>query len=573
MQDGQLIQMQSALPADHEKAVQEGLNAWDKDGKVKKIWARDASVWTGNDESKWLGWLDIVDEQIGDLAALEAFQNEVKARGFTDILLLGMGGSSLGPEVLGEVFGHQAGFPTLHVLDSTDPQQVFTFQQKVNLGKTLFIVSSKSGGTLEPNILKAYFYNEAKKVVGDQVGSHFVTVTDPGSHMEDVAKQDDFWKIFYGKKDIGGRYSVLSNFGIIPAAAAGLPLKALLESAHKMEKACAAESSLTENIGLQLGAIWGTAVAQFKRDKFTIVASPAINSLGAWLEQLLAESTGKIGTGIVPIDEETLTSTDHYGNDRLFIYLRLNGNVNAAQEKALEALKAAGHPVVTLNLHDKNQITQVFFQTEFATAVAGSFIGIDPFDQPDVEASKIETKKITNAYNDHGKLPEITPVVRDGNFEVYAGKVEVEKLKNASSLTDALKTLFSQVQAGDYVGVLAYIERDLATRDWIQKIRLAIRDKKKVATAAEFGPRFLHSTGQAYKGGPKTGVFLQITVDDVSDLPVPAEKYTFGIVKEAQARGDFDVLSERDRRVIRIHVKGDMKSGLEALSKTILNAL
>lgn len=573
MQDGQVIHMQSALSADHEKAVQEGLNSWDKDGKVKKVWARDASVWTGNDEGKWLGWLDIVDEQVGDLAQLEAFQNEVKARGFTDILLLGMGGSSLGPEVLAEVFGHQAGFPTLHVLDSTDPQQVFTFQQKVDLGKTLFIVSSKSGGTLEPNILKAYFYNEAKKVVGDKVGSHFVTVTDPGSHMEAVAKQDNFWKIFYGKKDIGGRYSVLSNFGIVPAAAAGLSLKALLHSAQKMEQACSVDVSPSQNLGVQLGAIWGTAVSQLKRDKFTIIASPEINSLGAWLEQLLAESTGKIGKGIIPIDEETLNAPEFYGNDRLFIYLRLNGNVDAAQEKALDALKAAGHPVVTLNLHDKTQIVQVFYQTEFATAVAGSFIGIDPFDQPDVEASKIETKKITTAYNEHGALPEITPIVRDGNFEVYASKVEVEKLKNVSTLNDALKTLFSQVQAGDYVGVLAYVERDLATRAWIQKLRLAIRDKKKVATAAEFGPRFLHSTGQAYKGGPKTGVFLQITADDASDLPVPDEKYTFGIVKEAQARGDFDVLSVRDRRALRIHVKGDMKSGLEALSKAILNVL
>lgn len=573
MQNEQLIHMQSALPAAHEKAVQEGLNTWDKEGKLKKVWARDASVWTGKDEGKWLGWLNIVDEQVGDLAALEAFQNEVKARGFTDILLLGMGGSSLGPEVLGEVFGHQSGFPTLHVLDSTDPQQVFTFQKKANLEKTLFIVSSKSGGTLEPNILKAYFYNEAKKVLGDKVGSHFVTVTDPGSHMEDVAKQDKFWKIFYGKKDIGGRYSVLSNFGIIPAAAAGLQLKALLGSAHRMQKACSENVSPAQNLGVQLGAIWGTAAAQFKRDKLTIIASPAINSLGAWLEQLVAESTGKVGKGIIPIDEETLTTPEHYGNDRLFVYLRLDGHVDAAQDKALDALKAAGHPVVTLNLHGKEQITQVFYQTEFATAVAGSFIGIDPFDQPDVEASKIETKKITTAYNEHGKLPDITPVVRDGNFEVYAGKAEVAPLKNASSLTDALKILFSQVQAGDYVGVLAYIERDLATREWIQKIRLAIRDTKKVATAAEFGPRFLHSTGQAYKGGPKTGVFLQITTDDAKDLPVPEEKYTFGIVKEAQARGDFDVLSERDRRVIRIHVKGDMKAGLESLSKIILSAL
>ncbi|MDI2091397.1 bifunctional transaldolase/phosoglucose isomerase [Commensalibacter oyaizuii] len=573
MQDEHLIHMQSALPADHERAVKDGLNAWDKEGKVKKLWAKDASVWTGKDEGQWLGWLDIVDHQIADLAALETFQNEVKAKGFTDILLLGMGGSSLGPEVLGEVFGHQAGFPTLHVLDSTDPQQIYTFQQKVNLGKTLFIVSSKSGGTLEPNILKAYFFNEAKKVVGDKVGQHFIAVTDPGSHMEDVAKRDGFWKIFYGKKDIGGRYSVLSNFGIVPAAAAGLSLKTLLHSAQKMEHACSADAPLSQNLGLQLGAIWGTAVANFKRDKFTIIASPAIGSLGSWLEQLLAESTGKIGKGIVPIDEETLNAPEYYGNDRLFIYLKLNGHVDAQQDKAIEALKSAGQPVVTLSLNDKHQIVQVFFQTEFATAVAGSFIGINPFDQPDVEASKIETKKITTAYNEHGSLPTITPVVTDGIFEVYAGKVEVAPLKEASSLVDALKVVFSQVQPGDYVGVLAYIERDLETRDWIQKLRLAIRDKKKVATAAEFGPRFLHSTGQAYKGGPKTGVFLQITVDDANDLPVPEEKYTFGIVKEAQARGDFDVLSERDRRVIRIHVKGNMKSGLESLSKAVLSAL
>ncbi len=573
LQGDKVVHMEHHLDSAFEKAVQEGLESWRSEGKVRGVWAHDTAVWTGKDENKWLGWLNIIDQQITDLPQFETFQKEVQARGFTDILLLGMGGSSLGPEVLAEVFGHQPGFPRLHVLDSTDPQQVKTFEKKANPEKTLYFVSSKSGSTLEPNILKAYFYEQAKKVLGDKVGSHFVAVTDPGSHMEAVAKKDGFWKIFYGLKEIGGRYSVLSNFGMAPAAAAGLPMKSLFECAQRMEKACMAGSPPSHNPGALLGTIMGVGAAKFGRDKLTIVASPAIQALGAWLEQLVAESTGKIGKGIIPIDEETLTDSTHYGKDRLFIYLRLNHHTDAEQEKKIAALKAANQPVVTITLNDKMQIVQQFFQLEFATAVAGSFIGINPFDQPDVEDSKVETRKITDAYNQNGKLPDIHPTVTDGSFLLFSGKAEENKLKNTTSITEALKLLFQQVKEGDYVGVLAYIERDMATREWIQKLRLNIRDKKKVATAAEFGPRFLHSTGQAYKGGPNSGVFLQITADDAQDLPVPGEKYTFGIVKEAQARGDFDVLSERNRRVVRIHIKGDMQAGLNTLSQAIINAL
>ncbi len=573
LQGEKLASMQFILPADYKAAVKTGLESWRKDGNVRKLWNRQSSVWTGQDENKWLGWLDIIDQQVDNLAQLEEFQKEVKNKGFSDILLLGMGGSSLGPEVLGGVFGHQEGFPRLHVLDSTDPQQVHTFQQKITMRTTLFIVSSKSGSTLEPNILKAYFFNEAKKILGNKVGQHFIAITDPGSYMEEVAKKDGFWKIFYGLKTIGGRYSVLSNFGIIPAAAAGLPLKEILYSAQRMEKVCSAGAPPEQNPGVQLGTIFGVSVAEFKRDKFTIIASPAIRSLGSWLEQLLAESTGKVGKGIIPIDGETLTDPAFYGQDRLFIYLRLDDNIYPQDEYSMGILKAANQPIIEINLHNKNQIFQIFFQIEFATAVAGAFIGINPFDQPDVEASKIETRKITTAYNEKGSLPIITPVVREEDFDLYAGKAEIAKLAGLTSFSEALKQFFNQVTEGDYVAVLAYIERDLATQDWIQKLRLAIRDKKKVATAAEFGPRFLHSTGQAYKGGPNSGVFLQITVDDDHDLPIPGEKYTFGIVKEAQARGDFDVLSERNRRVIRIHVKGNMKVGLNNLSQTILNIL
>ncbi|MBB2166913.1 bifunctional transaldolase/phosoglucose isomerase [Gluconacetobacter aggeris] len=560
------------LPAEIDTAVKASLESWRQDGTVRRIWARDATVWTGKDEAKWLKWLGIVDDRLAGLPALEAFQAEVKAKGFTDILLLGMGGSSLGPEVLAETFGKHVGFPHLYVLDSTDPQQIRAFEKKIDLAKTLFIVSSKSGGTLEPNILKAYFFEAAKKVLGDKVGSHFVAVTDPGSHMEDVAKKDGFWKIFYGEKEIGGRYSVLSNFGIVPAAASGVALKEFLDSALYGVRASAASVPPTLNPGVLLGTVLGVAATQFGRDKVTIVASPGIHDLGAWLEQLIAESTGKIGKGLVPIDQETLGAPALYGKDRVFAYLRLASKPDAGQDEAIRALVAAGEPVVTITLHHPRQIAQEFFRWEFATAVAGAILGIDPFDQPDVEASKVETKKLTTAYNETGTLPAETPFATDGAFAFFADAANAAALKGAST-AEILKAHFGRVGAGDYVGLLAYVERDAATIEWIQATRLAIRDALKVATAAEFGPRFLHSTGQAYKGGPNSGVFLQITADDVADLPVPGEKYTFGIVKAAQARGDFDVLAERGRRALRVHITGDLASGLRALGQAIGAAL
>ena len=557
-----------SLPSDLDEAVKASLDVWRKDGTVRRIWERDASVWTGKDEADWLIWLDIIDERISHIDELTSFQREVKERGFSDILLLGMGGSSLGPEVLAETFGKRGGYPTLHVLDSTDPQQVKAFENKVDLASTLFIVSSKSGGTLEPNILKAYFFEAARRAVGDdKVGSHFVAVTDPGSHMEEVAKSDRFWKIFHGQKQIGGRYSVLSNFGLVPAAAMGLDLHEFLESGQRMAYACGSGTPPLQNPGVQLGAVLGVA-AKHGRDKVTIVASPAIYDLGAWLEQLMAESTGKNGLGLIPIDGETLASPEHYGHDRVFAYLRLSDAPDAAQDKAIEVLQQAGHPVVSITIGSPVQIVQEFFRWEFATAVAGAIIGINAFDQPDVEASKIETRKLTDAYSKSGSLPQETPFGRDGDFSFFADPTNAKAL-DGSSLNAVLKSQFGRVKAGDYVALLAYIQRDTETRQWIQTARLAIRDAKKVATAAEFGPRFLHSTGQAYKGGPASGVFLQITADDVADLSVPGEKYSFGVVKAAQARGDFDVLAERGRRALRVHIHGNLAAGLERLGQAI----
>ncbi len=563
------------LPKDLDEAVTASLETWRKAGTIRKLWQRDASVWTGQDEGKWLNWLSVIGERTENIGELTAFQDEVKAKGFSHVLLLGMGGSSLGPEVLAETFGQRAGYPELHVLDSTDPQQVATFESKVDLAKTLVIVSSKSGGTLEPNILKAYFFDKVQKALGGsgggKAGEHFVAVTDPGSHMEEVAKQDGFWRIFHGDKGIGGRYSVLSNFGLVPAAAIGLDVSEFLSNADRMAKACSAGTPPKENPGVLLGTLLGVAAAH-GRDKVTIEASPGIADLGAWLEQLLAESTGKDGKGLIPIEGETLATPSVYGADRVFAYLRLIDSPDETQDAAIKALEEAGQPVVTIALTSKIQIAQEFFRWELATAVAGAIIGINAFNQPDVEASKIETRKLTDAYNQSGSLPAETPFATDGDFSFFADESNAKAL-GGGTLEAVLKAHFDRVKAGDYVALLAYVERDPETIAWIQQARLAIRDGRHVATAAEFGPRFLHSTGQAYKGGPDSGVFLQITADDSADLPVPGEKYSFGVVKAAQARGDFDVLAERGRRALRVHAKGSLPAALERLGAAIRAAV
>ena len=564
--------MRVSLPEDLQKAVDATLENWRKDGKVRRLWQRDASLWTGKDEAKWLAWLDIVDERLLHVDELEAFAADIERAGFKHVLLLGMGGSSLGPEVISETFGQRGGHPALLVLDSTDPQQVAHFADRIDPANTLFIVSSKSGGTLEPNILKAYFFKLAEDALGaGRAGERFVAVTDPGSHMEQVAKSDGFRKIFYGNKEIGGRYSVLSNFGLVPAAAAGVDVRSCLESARIMARSCADSVPPAENPGVRLGAVLGT-LALHGRDKVTIVASPGIYDLGAWLEQLLAESTGKQGRGLVPIDNEALGAPGVYGDDRVFAYLRLRDAPDPAQESAMKALEAAGQPVVTIDLASKLGVFQQFFQWEMATAVAGSILGINAFDQPDVEASKIETRKLTDAYAESGTLPEETPFATDGAFRFFADARDAGELGDGDAAT-ILRRHFARAKSGDYAAVLAYIERDTETRAWIERVRLSIRDAKKVATAAEFGPRFLHSTGQAYKGGPASGVFLQVTADDADDLAVPGEKFSFGIVKAAQARGDFDVLTERGRRALRVHITGDLASGLASLERAIAGAL
>jgi len=562
------------LPEELQKDVQSALEDWRKEGKVRRLWSADASLWTEADEANWLGWLEIVDKQLKGVAHLQDFADDVRRSGFKDVLLLGMGGSSLGPEVFAETFGSKPGYPTLHVLDSTDPAQIRSFESRVDLARTLFLVSSKSGSTLEPNIFKQYFYERTKQTVGAaEAPKRFVAVTDPGSSLEKAARNEGFRYVFHGLPSIGGRYSVLSDFGTVPAAAVGIDLQAFLESTAEMVRSCAASAPPVENPGVILGAILGTAQRR-GRDKVTVVASEGIADFGAWLEQLLAESTGKLGKGIVPVDSEPLGPPSVYGNDRVFAYLRLAADQDDEQERAIAALEAAGHPVVRITVHDRMQLGQEFFRWEIATAVAGSIIGINPFDQPDVEAAKVKTRDLTEAYERSKALPEQRPFFEGNGIKLFADPRNEAALKpQASSLAAALKAHYGRIGAGDYAALLAYIDRSPAHIDAIQRLRRIIRDRTKAATCVGFGPRFQHSTGQAYKGGPNSGVFLQITCDDPDDLPVPGQSYTFGIVKEAQARGDFEVLAERGRRAVRAHITGNLDAGLDTLSRAIEQAL
>jgi transaldolase / glucose-6-phosphate isomerase len=572
-----LSRLKSSLPESLAASVKTAISNWQSSDKMKRLWARDAALWTGSDEADWLGWLDIVEEQSAHLAELRGLAKEVWSAGFKDALLLGMGGSSLCPEVLRMTFGKISGYPDLHVLDSTDPAQVKAFENKIDIARTLFIVSSKSGSTLEPNIFKQYFFELTKKAVGaDKAGSHFMAITDPGSKMQKVAEADRFRHVFFGRPSIGGRYSALSNFGMVPAAVIGIDTKKFLDRAQEMVEACGPSATVEQNPGAVLGIILGTA-ATTGHDKVTIVTSPDISDLGAWLEQLLAESTGKVGKGIIPVDREALAAPEVYGNDRVFAYIHTEHATDAGSEAKLAAIEKAGHPLVRISMADIYDLGAEFFRWEIATAVAGSIIGIDAFNQPDVEASKIVTKDLTSQYEKSGSLPAEKPVVEDNGIKLFTDEKNAADLARAAggekSLAAYLKAHLGRIGAGDYFALLGYIQMNAGHEKTLQAIRHAVRDRKHVATCLGFGPRFLHSTGQAYKGGPNSGVFLQVTCDDAVELPVPEQKYTFGVVKAAQARGDFEVLAQRGRRALRVHLGSNVDSGLRMLAAAVQKAI
>jgi transaldolase/glucose-6-phosphate isomerase len=564
---------------DAAQAVQATLDDWQSGGKVKKLWDGDASLWSGQDEGQWLGWLHVIDEpgRRDTLAKLKVISDDIKKLGVTDALLMGMGGSSLCPEVLKMTFGHIAGYPELHVLDSTIPEQVAFLRDSVDLAKTVGIVASKSGGTTEPNVFRQYFQAKIQEAIGSEpAGSRMIAITDPGTKMQKIAEENGFRHIAYGLPSIGGRFSALSNFGLVPAAVMGLDVEDFLRRAGEMIRACGPDVPAEKNPGVRLGAILGTMAKQFHRDKVTLVASPPIGDLGAWLEQLMAESTGKSGTGLVPVEAESVGPPSTYGDDRLFVYIRLESAPCPLQDAEVAALEAAGQPVVRIGVEDPMDLGGEFFRWEIATVVAGSILGINAFNQPDVEASKIKTRELSETYAKTGKVAEEIPVSEGGGVKLFTDEKNAASLSKAAATPepqDYLTAHLSRFEIGDYFAMTAYVAMNEENRGLLQEIRHMVRDARKVATTLGFGPRFLHSTGQLHKGGPNTGVFLQITSDDAIDLPIPGETYTFGLLKGFQAQGDFSVLAERHRRALRVHLGPDVPEGLRKLKAMVKVAL
>ncbi|HEY2068827.1 MAG TPA: bifunctional transaldolase/phosoglucose isomerase [Rhizomicrobium sp.] len=543
--DGAVAKTSYALSEPAQKEVDAALKTYSD--ASRRIWAKDKSFWTGADEDKWLGWLDVVSREIQDLPNLRDFAGEEAGK---DIVLLGMGGSSLGAEVLAEIFAR----PRMHVLDSTDPGRIATVQKSVDLANTLFLVASKSGTTLEPNILNAYFQDQVKNA------KQFTAITDPGSALEKKAKDEGFGHVFYGEPAIGGRYSVLSKFGLVPAAAMGLDVGRILSETQRMVVSCSAMVSAAVNPGVKLGLVLGTLATKCGRDKVTIVSSKALASAGLWLEQLIAESTGKNGKGLIPVAGEPLAGPEIYGKDRVFVHLHLAGTEDLSAP--LKALEDAGHPVIRISIEDSYQIGQVFYLFEMAIASAGAVIGINPFDQPDVEAAKVKARELTDAFEKSGALPKETPIYGAADVTAYGD------LKGERSLPQLLRDHFARVKAGDYIAILAYLEQNDAHEVPIQTMRLRLREKTHAATCLGFGPRFLHSTGQAYKGGPNTGVFLVLVGHHDDDISIPGRNISFATVEQAQAMGDCAVLAERGRRILRIDLH-DTEKGLAEVARAL----
>jgi transaldolase/glucose-6-phosphate isomerase len=555
--------------------VKATLKKMESESWIRRLWRKDPTVWKSDEAHKKiisnaLGWITVVDQLIEQAGELSAFSERIRNAGFTDVMLLGMGGSSLCPEVFRRTFGKTAGYPTLHVLDSTDPATVESFEHRVDLPHTLFVIASKSGTTTEPLMFYKYFFNRMREIKGERAGENFVAITDPGTLMEEMAKGDGFRRIFLNPSDIGGRYSALSYFGMVPASLQGFDFKTLLERAERALHACMHYVPTEENPAARLGAGLG-ALANAGRDKLTLSIAPEISSLGLWIEQLIAESTGKEGKGIVPIAGETLGPPSVYGNDRLFVHIGV-GAPDPETEAKLRALESAGHPVVRRRLHDLLDLGEEFYLWEMATAVAGAVIGIDSFDQPNVQESKDNTKHFLEVYKKSGALPDQELGSEGRGLKAFCDADTIAQLGKGVSIEGFVAEHLRRAHAGDYIALLDYIMETTEHDDLLQAIRTHLRDALHLATTTGYGPRFLHSTGQLHKGGPASGVFIQVTADNAVDVPLPNEPFTFGVLKQAQALGDFQSLSSRNRRAIRLHLGTDVAAGLRTLLEIVQTA-
>jgi transaldolase/glucose-6-phosphate isomerase len=539
----------------YHQAVEVRLKAWNAAKVAQRIWDKDSTVWVADpaqaaqtpELTNRLGWLNLPADMLAEVDNLTAFAADIKAAGFQQVVLLGMGGSSLAPEVFMRTFfspAEEVGFP-LTVLDSTNPVQVATVAASlVDLTKTLFLVSSKSGGTIETISAFKYFYDLVGKAKAHP-GENFVALTDPGSGLEKLAQEKGFRRIFSTPPEVGGRYSALSFFGLVPVALVGINLAKLLRRANSMADAC--RNSALNNPGLQLGAVLGE-LALLDRDKVTFFTSPKIAAFGVWVEQLIAESTGKLGTGLVPVADEAINEPAAYHNDRLFVYLRLVGDDNVALDGQVDVLEAAGHPVIRIHLDELEDIGQEFFRWEMATAAAGAILKINPFDQPNVELAKLKARELMAEFEKSGQLPLDRPTLDYDDIDVYGPAM-------GETVLEALKAFLSHFRVGDYVALMAYLPYQPDIDAALNGLRLRIRDGLRAATTIGYGPRFLHSTGQLHKGDGNKGLFIQITHTPDTDVKVPGEKYSFAVLHAAQAQGDYHALQQNHRRLIRFHIE------------------
>src|SRR5438552_172587 len=539
-------------------AVDAQLSKLQKDDAPRRLWAKDSTLWSADPNKRQeihdrLGWLDVADKMLEK--ASEFGELDLLGRSLSDVVLLGMGGSSLCPDVLRNTFGAVKGHPRLHVLDTTDPATILGVRSKIRIADSMFIVASKSGETTETLSHFAYFWDQvhhgsSPRRGEGKGGAQFAAITDPGTSLEKLAKEHGFRWIFPNPPDIGGRYSALSYFGMVPGALTGVDVPEMLERAVEMEHSCADSVHVESNPGVWLGGVMGLLATQ-GRNKVTLIASPKVSTFGYWVEQLIAERTGKEGKGIVPIEGEPVGKPSVYGDDRLFVYIRMDAD---PPNRAVQALEKAGHPVITLTMRDKLDLGGEFFRWEVATALAGAVLGIDAFDQPNVQESKDHTKKVPATFKTRGKLPSAETV-------------------SAAKAKAGIASLLKQAKRGAYFAVMSYTARTASSEAAIAAIRTAVRDKTKIATTAGYGPRFLHSTGQLHKGGPKTGLFLQVVQDDVRDVPIPGQPYSFSVLKQAQSLGDMQSLTSRRLPVLRVTLGREPAAGWRALAAAVKRAV
>ena len=513
---------------------------------IKRIWAKDHTVWKPEptEISDRLGWLNVTESMAGHVPALQSFADEVKEAGYRHVVLLGMGGSSLGAEVLWQTFGSAPGYPEPITLDTTVPDWIQAVNRTIDVSKTLFLVSSKSGGTLETVSGYRYYRSLVEESLGkEKAGANFAAITDLDSPLERLGQEEGFRRVFTNPSDIGGRYAVLSYFGLVPAALAGIAIEDILASADGIRRGCGSSVPARDNPAAWLGAAMA-ALALKERDKLTIVTSPSIGTFGLWAEQLLAESTGKEGKGIVPVAGEPLADPESYGGDRLFVYLRVEDDDNAKADVGIERLESSGQPVIRLDISDRHDLGAEFFRWEFSTAVAGAVLGINPFDQPNVQSAKDKTADVLQAYGSSGALPEI-------------------------EAPGSLKDLLAEAKSGDYLAIMAYLRPTPEVEQAVADLRRKVAEKHQIATTFGYGPRFLHSSGQLHKGGPASGLFLQLVIDHEDDVPIPGQTYSFATLADAQAIGDLQVLQELGRRVAMVKLGKDTAEGIRRMTEEI----